>query len=206
MPQQCSICTGNKREGMDIELVNGISIRDIAVKFQVSRSAVGRHRKACHQAIIASTMENSKAAELLEAAKQSESEVSSLTRADEMFRRTRKAVIEAFKRKDYRIAFGGLREARGYLELIAKMSGEFDAEPSARIHRPMFILPEGSHVSCVFRGISSTIPTRSHPPIPIASHPLFRREVIQRSNAKPSTWVAFGGTLDEMLESSVIGQ
>src|SRR4029450_3692814 len=104
----------------------------------LSRSSVGRHRVNCHKAIIASTLENSKAAELLEAAKQAEGSevgVTSLTRADEMFRRSRKVVIEAFKRKDYKIAFMGLREARGYLELIAKMSGELLAPETSRPQR-----------------------------------------------------------------------
>jgi len=142
MPKICSICTYPQREQIDIEIVNGTSVRDIAARFSVSRSSVGRHRVNCHKAIIASTLESSKAAELLEAVKQaagSEVGVTSLTRADEMFRRSRKAVIEAFKSKDYRIAFIGLREARGYLELIAKLTGESDRAERPREYGPMFV-------------------------------------------------------------------
>jgi hypothetical protein len=142
-----------QKEQVDIEIVHGTSVRDIAARFSLSRSSVGRHRVNCHKAIIASTLENSKAAELLEAAKQAEGSevgVTSLTRADEMFRRSRKVVIEAFKRKDYKIAFMGLREARGYLELIAKMSGELLAPETSRPHQPMFILPAGAHINVGF--------------------------------------------------------
>ncbi len=140
MPKECSICISNKREEIDIDVVNGVSVRDIGRKHRLASSTVGRHRKNCHQAIIQTALEGTKAAELVEAAKNAEVDVTSVSRADEMFRRSRKAVIEAFKRKDYKIAFMGLREARGYLELIAKMNGELNAAESERTYQPMFVL------------------------------------------------------------------
>jgi hypothetical protein len=97
MPKECSVCISGNREQIDIEIVNGTTVRDIAARFSLSRSSIGRHRVNCHKAIIASTLENSKAAELLEAAKQaegSEAGVTSLTRADEMYRRSRRAVMK----------------------------------------------------------------------------------------------------------------
>jgi hypothetical protein len=142
MPKLCSICTSQYREQIDIEIVNGASLRVIAARFSLSRSAVGRHRLTCHQAIVASTLEDSKAAELLESVKEaegSEAGVTSLTRAGEMFRKCRKASNEAFKRGDLKTGFLGAREARGYLELIAKLSGEFlKPEGDERRHQPMF--------------------------------------------------------------------
>jgi hypothetical protein len=141
MPKLCTICTSQYREEIDIEIVRGASIRVIAARFSLSRSAVGRHRVTCHQAIIASTLEDSKAAELLEAAKETEGTdagVTSLSRADEMFRKCRKAAFEAMRRKDLRNAFQGAREARGYLELAAKLRGDFFTPDSERPHQPMF--------------------------------------------------------------------
>jgi hypothetical protein len=142
VPKLCTICTSQYREQIDIEIVNGTSIRVIAGRFSLSRSAVGRHRVTCHQAIIASTLEDSKAAELLESIKEAEGSdagVTSLTRAGEMFRKCRKASNEAFKRGDLKTGFLGAREARGYLELFAKLNGEFlKPEGDERRHQPMF--------------------------------------------------------------------
>jgi len=169
MPKECTVCISPNREQIDIEIVNGTSVRDIAARFSLSRSSVGRHRVNCHKAIIASTLENSKSAELLEAAKQAggaEAGVTSLTRADEMYRRSRKAVIEAFKRKDYKVAFMGLREARGYLELIAKMNGELTAAEASRPPVPMFVLPEGAKIAVTVNRQDSQPPMRNVTPEP----------------------------------------
>src|SRR5262245_28286982 len=75
MPKFCSVCTSPHREQIDIELVNGSSIRAIAGRFSLSRSSVGRHRQNCHQAIVASTLEGTKAGKLLEAQKKNDDEV-----------------------------------------------------------------------------------------------------------------------------------
>jgi hypothetical protein len=143
MPKLCTICTSKYREQIDIEIVNGTSIRVIAARFSLSRSAVGRHRTNCHQAIVASTLEDSRAAELLEAAKEAEgweAGVTALTWADEMFRKCRKAIIYCEKRKDYKNMYQGLREARGLLELIAKLKGEFsNSEKAEKSYPPMFV-------------------------------------------------------------------
>jgi|SRR5215510_432615 len=138
MPKICTVCRCLQREQIDLEIVNGTSIRDIAKRFDMSHSSVGRHRKNCHQAIVAATLESSKAAELLEAAREADEEATSLNRAMEMYRRCRKAAIEAFRRGDLKTGFLGAREARGYLDLIAKLSGEFSTSEPARQHQPMF--------------------------------------------------------------------
>ena len=177
MPKECSICISPNREQIDIEIVNGTSVRDIAARFSLSRSSVGRHRVNCHKAIIASTLENSKAAELLEAAKQAEGSevgITSLTRADEMYRRSRKAVIEAFKRKDYKVAFMGLREARGYLELIAKMNGELNGGEASRPPVPMFLLPENARISVA----------PNQPMLPAGDQPPMRNVTPERNPSK----------------------
>jgi hypothetical protein len=143
MPKLCTICTSQYREQIDIEIVNGTSIRVIASRFSLSRSAVGRHRVTCHKAIIASTLEDSRAAELLEAAKEAEGVdvgVTSLSRAAEMFRKCRKASNEAFKRGDTKTALLAAKEARGYLELMAKLNGEFsNSESAEKRYAPMFV-------------------------------------------------------------------
>jgi len=144
VPKDCSICISSNREQIDIEIINGTSVRDIAARFKLSRSSVGRHRVNCHKAIVASTLEAARAGELLEAAKQTDNEVTSLSRADEMFRRCRKAAIEAFKRGDLKAGFQGAREARGYLELVAKLRGDLEAQEATRTYQPMFAFPPGT--------------------------------------------------------------
>jgi hypothetical protein len=141
MPKLCTICTSQYRQEIDILIVNETPIRVIAARFSLSRSAVGRHRVTCHQAIVASTLEDSKAAELLESIKEaegSEAGVTSLTRAAEMFRRCRTASNLAFKRGDLKTGFLGVREGRACLELMARLNGEFSNPEPAREVQPMF--------------------------------------------------------------------
>lgn len=46
MAQPCSICNHPDREAIDKALVSGASLRDIAGRFKVSRTALGRHKLA----------------------------------------------------------------------------------------------------------------------------------------------------------------
>ena len=46
MPRKCTICTHPQREAIDTALVKGDSIRDIAGRFEISRSALSRHKDA----------------------------------------------------------------------------------------------------------------------------------------------------------------
>src|SRR5262249_3784870 len=115
-----------------------------------SRSAVGRHRVTCHKAIIASTLEDSKAAELLEAAKEAEGTeagITSLTRANEAFRKCRKATFDAFKRGDHRSGFQGIREMRGLLEFIADLTGESKLADEPPEQGPMIVFRAGMGIS-----------------------------------------------------------
>src|SRR5262245_21608747 len=59
----------------------------------------------------------------------------------------RLAILPALRRKDYKTAFAGMREHRGYAELVGKTTGELNpaSDPAART--PMFLLPEGCAVS-----------------------------------------------------------
>ena len=68
-----------------------------------------------------------------------------------MFRKCRKAAFEAMKRGDLKTAFMGTKEARGYLELIAKLGGEFFNPEPARQHQPMFTFKDPFthiHIGC----------------------------------------------------------
>ncbi len=47
MPPTCSICRHAKRADIDLAIVRGTSLRDIAAQFGVSHNAVGRHKTKC---------------------------------------------------------------------------------------------------------------------------------------------------------------
>jgi len=47
MPRPCSICLNPQKVMIDSALVKGESVSKVATRFDVSRSAVGRHRKNC---------------------------------------------------------------------------------------------------------------------------------------------------------------
>jgi len=117
MAQPCSICNRKDREKIDRELLQGTSLRDIAVHFGTSKSSLQRHKDSGH--IPASI---AKAQEAKEIAK-----------GDDLLRYVKgilgKAVSymnQAEAAGDLRTACSAIREARGCVELLGKVTGELD--------------------------------------------------------------------------------
>ena len=124
MPRQCTVCTHEDKAGIDSALLGGGTLRNVAGQFSdVSISALDRHRK------------NHLAPSILAA-----QEVAEVAHADTLLEQVReyqsrvdRLVDKAEAGGDLRTALSGLRETRGYLELLAKLAGELDERPQVNV-------------------------------------------------------------------------
>jgi hypothetical protein len=124
MPRRCSVCTHPDRENIDEALVGATAISAIAAKYRdISEDALGRH-KANH--LPAKLVMAEKAKEVAQAD-------SLLEQVRDLQGRALAILDQAEMSGDLRIALGAIREARGNLELLAKLLGELDDGPTVNV-------------------------------------------------------------------------
>jgi hypothetical protein len=123
MPRSCTICEHPNREAMDEALVGGASNRSLASLYDVSEAAVRRH-KAKHlpaKLVMAQAAEEVAQADTL------------LEQVGDLQERALAILDKAEEAGELRTALGAIREARGNLELLAKLLGELDERPVTNI-------------------------------------------------------------------------
>jgi len=123
MPRRCTVCDHPKRHGIDEALVTGAPYRSVAKRFELSESAVYRHKTEHLPAHL------SKAREAEEAA-----------RADDLLEQVRHLQAHALdilecaeKAGDLRTALAAISQARGNLELLGKLAGDLDERPVVNV-------------------------------------------------------------------------
>jgi hypothetical protein len=123
MPRSCTICEHPEREAIDRALVGDSSNLSVSSLFGVSESAVRRH-KANHlpaKLVMAQAAEEVAQADDL------------LAQMQDLQRRTLAILEAAETTKQHRTALSAIREARGNLELLAKLLGELDERPQVNV-------------------------------------------------------------------------
>lgn len=123
MPRTCTICAHPERQAIDEALVDGASMRELAAKYRVSPDAIARHNAAHLPAKLARAAQ----------AKEVAAADSLLVQVQTLQRRTLGILGKAERAADLRAAVGAIREARGNLELLAKLTGELDERPQVNI-------------------------------------------------------------------------
>jgi hypothetical protein len=138
MPRSCTVCEHLEKDTIDRELVGSASNRSVASLYDVSEAAVRRH-KANH--LPAKLIMAEKAAEVVE--------------ADNLLDQVRGLQSRAYGILDraeetgaLRTALTAIREARGNLELLAKLLGEFDERPVVNV----LVSPEWLELRAVLVG------------------------------------------------------
>ena len=119
MPRICTVCEHPQREAIDRALVSDSSNLSLSSLFGVSESAVRRH-KANHlpaKLVMARAAEEVVQADAL------------LSQVQDLQGRALAILGKAETAGDLRTALGAIREARGNLELLAKLLGELDERP-----------------------------------------------------------------------------
>jgi hypothetical protein len=120
MPRVCTVCQHPERAAIDKALVGGSAKRDVSALFRVSEDAVTRHAAAHLPKALAQAHEEREAA-----------------RADDLLAEARRLkeitmglLGRAVQANELRTAIAAVREARGNLELIGKLLGDLDAQPT----------------------------------------------------------------------------
>jgi hypothetical protein len=138
MPRRCTVCDHLERHGIDEALVTGAAYRSVAKRFELSESAVYRH-KIEHLP-----------AQLLKAR-----EVEEVAQADDLLDQVRNLQAHALdileraeKAGDLRTALAAISQARGNLELLGKLAGELDERPVVNLN----IAPEWLELRAVIVG------------------------------------------------------
>lgn len=116
MARRCSICNHPKRREIDKALVSrSASMRDIAGRYGVSRSALSRHRKNHLPKLV-------KAAEAAAGAEAVTSGAALIDELDRLLKRAMAILEKAEKAGELRVALQAIREARETLKTQADLS------------------------------------------------------------------------------------
>lgn len=122
MPRICAVCNYPGREEIDRLLVEGEPYRSIAKQFTLSEAAVYRHKGHLNGALT-----KAKEAEAVSHAD------NLLDQVKDLQAKALSILSQAEAKEDYRAATGAIREARGCLELLAKLLGELNDRPQVNI-------------------------------------------------------------------------
>jgi hypothetical protein len=124
MPRRCTVCDHPERHSIDETLVTGAPYRSLAKHFELSESAVYRH-KTDHLPV-----------QLLKAR-----DVEEVAQADNLLDQVRDLQTHALdileraeKAGDLRTALAAISQARGNLELLGKLAGELDERPVVNLN------------------------------------------------------------------------
>lgn len=123
MPRKCTVCTHPQKEAIDKALVAGKPNRRISSQYSLSEASVRRHKKAHLPAKLAKAeeaQEVTRADDLLE-------------QLDTLQRATRAILGRALQAGDLRTALSAIREARGNLDLLARLIGELKTGATVNI-------------------------------------------------------------------------
>ena len=135
MALKCTVCQHVSRDAIESSLIHGEPMRDVAGRYSISKSALHRHRNAHLPKALVKAQE---AEEIVRAD-------SLLEEVEELMARTDTIYAESISNGDMRLALSTIREKRGCLELLGKVTGELDGPEHAVDPRPMFSLPDGSY-------------------------------------------------------------
>jgi hypothetical protein len=125
VPRSCTVCVHAKREEIDRALVEGVSAAEISGRYRtVGERAVRRHRS---NHLPAKLVMAEKAAQVAEAD-------DLLEQVGDLQRRALAILDKAEEVGELKTALSAIREARGNLELLAKLLGELDERPVVNLN------------------------------------------------------------------------
>jgi hypothetical protein len=124
MPRTCTVCTHDEAHAINVDLIHRESYRTISDRYGLSQTALKRHGRDHIPKLL---VEARQAVEVAEAD-------DLLGEVRDLQARTL-AILEATEETDeHRLALAAIREARGNLELLARLLGELSEAPTVNIH------------------------------------------------------------------------
>jgi hypothetical protein len=144
VPRSCTVCTHESLEEIDKALVAGTPNRVIACQYNLSREAVRRHKDGHLPAklVMAHAAEEVADADAL------------LSQIKTFQDRTVAILDRAEEAGELRTALSAIREARGNLELLAKLVGLLDERPVVNLN----MTPEWLQLQAVIVGALEPFP------------------------------------------------
>src|SRR5215212_1736525 len=124
MPRRCTVCYHPERHSIDESLVTAAPYRSVARRFGLSESSVYRHKTEhlpAHLLRAREAEEVAKADDLLEQVRHLQAHALGI-------------LERAEKTGDLRTALAAISQARGNLELLAKLSGQLQQEGTVNLH------------------------------------------------------------------------
>ena len=128
MPRVCTICTHKSRPKIDKALVVGEKFRNIAEQFHVSLAPLVRHRDDHLPAALVKAQNATEAAQA----------DALLAQVVDLRDKALDVLDTAQGSADLRAAIGAIREARGCVELLAKLAGQLKDAPTVNL----ILMPE----------------------------------------------------------------
>ena len=128
MPRRCTVCTHNKRAEIDQALVARQPFRTIADRFSVSKTALIRHHDDHLPTALVRAQEASEAAQA----------DNLLAQVCDLRDRALGILDTAGAEEDLKAAIAAIREARGCVELLAKLAGQLKDAPTFNL----ILMPE----------------------------------------------------------------
>ena len=135
MALKCSVCQHVSRDAIERSLIHGEPMRDVVGRYSISKSALHRHKEAHLPKALARAQE---AEEIVRAS-------SLLEEMEVLMEHGREILAEARAAGEHRTALSAMREIRGCLELLGKVTGELHGPEHVADPRPLFSLPNGSY-------------------------------------------------------------
>lgn len=140
MTRTCTICKHPQKDDIDKALLGTDTFRYISGKYNVSVGALQRHKK---EHLIHRLAEVQKAKDIalkefadkavIEAREEIDHSGSMLTQIQDLGQRALSLLDQAEESGDLRTALAGIKEARGCIELLAKIEGQLDDRPQINI-------------------------------------------------------------------------
>ncbi len=123
MPRVCTICTHKNRAAIDKALVERQAFRAIARQHNVSKDALLRHHDDHLPAALVKAQDATEAAQA----------DALLAQVVDLRDKALGVLDTAQESEDLRAAIGAIREARGCVELLAKLAGQLKDAPTVNI-------------------------------------------------------------------------
>jgi hypothetical protein len=124
MPRSCTICTHGEAHPINVALVHRDAYRHIASRYEVSTGALQRHAREHLPELLVRAKD---AAEVAEAD-------SLLDRVESLYKRTEAILAAAESNSEWSTALQAIRECRGNLELLGRVTKELQDAPTLHLH------------------------------------------------------------------------
>jgi len=134
MPRSCTVCNHAKRRQIDEQLIEAIALGKLAERFGASKTALFRHKRdhvPTHLAKAHEAKEVARADSLLCHVQRWNE------RTEKLYEASAEILTDAQKSKDHPTALAAIttasrtvREGRGTVELLGRVTGEFEQTPA----------------------------------------------------------------------------